>query len=143
MTSSRPPLWKRIIEFLCCFSFGFFAYMALEYFFRGYSYVLMVICGGIGFWCIGQINEDRQTSLVSQGVLGSCLITMMELVVGLVLLSHGVRMWDYTGQPGNFMGVICPLFSLLWFALSIIIVFVDDWLRHVLFGDAWHKYNLF
>ena len=31
-----------------------------------------------------------------------------------------VRLWDYTNMRGNFMGILCPLFSVIWFALSII-----------------------
>jgi len=41
--------------------------------------------------------------------------TLMELIAGLVLLktSH-IRLWDYTNMKGNYQGVICPEFTILW-----------------------------
>ena len=42
-------------------------------------------------------------------------MTAAELVTGLIF-SEGlkVRLWDYSALWGNFRGIICPLFSLIW-----------------------------
>lgn len=45
------------------------------------------------------------------------LMTLIELVGGLIFIEGmHVRLWDYSDSPGNFRGIICPLFSLIWTA---------------------------
>ncbi len=52
--------------------------------------------------------------LIEIFVLGLAL-TIIELIAGLVFVKGmKVRLWDYSKQPGNFMGLICPLFSFFW-----------------------------
>lgn len=142
MKCSRRHKWKfKVLEFACCFLFGFFAYMTLEIIFRGHTYSLMGVCGGIGFYIIGQFNEGRRIGLLWQGLAGAMLITGMELIVGSILLEQGARMWNYSNQWGNYKGLICPLFSFAWFVLSVMVVFVDDWIRSRVFGAKQKKYT--
>ena len=51
-------------------------------------------------------------------ILGSgLLMTLIELVGGLIFIEGmHVRLWDYRDQPGNFRGIICPGFTLIWTA---------------------------
>jgi len=50
--------------------------------------------------------------------LGLTMITI-EFVGGLMLLKGcNMRLWDYRERPGNFMGIVCPLFSLIWTAVG-------------------------
>lgn len=42
------------------------------------------------------------------------LATAAELVTGVIAKALGVTLWDYSNQPLNLFGVICPAFSLLW-----------------------------
>jgi len=52
--------------------------------------------------------------------LGLTMITI-EFVGGLMLLKGcNMRLWDYRELPGNFMGIICPLFSLIWTGVGAI-----------------------
>ncbi len=47
-------------------------------------------------------------------------ITFVELAVGIVVnLVLKLDVWDYSELPGNFLGQICPYFSLLWLVISI------------------------
>ena len=69
--------------------------MFVELLFRGYTYPLMGLVGGIAFFLIGQINTKRNIGLLWQGLIGTATITMLELIVGSILLKHGIRMWDY------------------------------------------------
>lgn len=47
-------------------------------------------------------------------VLGISL-TLIELVAGLIFVKGmKIRLWDYSKQWGNFMGLVCPLFSFFW-----------------------------
>lgn len=45
------------------------------------------------------------------------LSTAAELITGLCMKPFGVMLWDYSGKPFNFMGVICLEYSLMWGAL--------------------------
>lgn len=48
-------------------------------------------------------------------------MTVLEFVAGLIFVKgFKVRLWDYSNMKGNVMGVICPVFSLIWFAVSIL-----------------------
>lgn len=43
------------------------------------------------------------------------LMTLIELVGGLIFIrGMKVRLWDYSTRWGNYKGIICPLFSLIW-----------------------------
>lgn len=43
------------------------------------------------------------------------IMVLIELIGGLFLLKVlNLRLWDYRNQKGNFMGVICPKFTLVW-----------------------------
>ena len=46
-------------------------------------------------------------------------MTVIEFIGGLFLLKvMNLRLWDYRNQPGNFMGIVCPLFTLIWGAIG-------------------------
>ena len=53
-------------------------------------------------------------------IMGTAM-NVLELLAGLLFVKgFKVRLWDYSNMRGNFMGILCPLFSVIWFALSII-----------------------
>lgn len=132
---------KKILKDFIVYIAGALAYMGIEILFRGYTYMLMGLVGGLAFLLIGQINTKRNIGLIWQGIAGSAIVTFLELFVGYALISNGVRMWDYSGQWLNYKGLICPLFSLFWFLLSIAAAVMDDTLRHVLFKEPKRKYT--
>ena len=46
-------------------------------------------------------------------------LTLIELVAGLILIKGlHMKLWDYSDRWGNFKGLICPLFSLIWFGVG-------------------------
>lgn len=48
-------------------------------------------------------------------------MTLLELVAGLIfVLGFKVRLWDYTNDRGNFKGIICPKFSIIWIVVSFL-----------------------
>jgi len=52
--------------------------------------------------------------------IGFSLI-LLEFIAGLIFVKgFKVRLWDYTNMRGNIMGIICPVFSLIWIAISLI-----------------------
>ena len=98
------------------------------------------------FVLIGDINEfiPWNMPLILQGAIGSGIVTVLELVSGIILnLWLGLGIWDYSNMPFNLLGQICLPFTLLWVALSIVAVALDDWLRYWLFGEDRPTYTLF
>ena len=49
-----------------------------------------------------------------------CGMILLEFIAGLIFVKgFKVKLWDYTNMKGNVMGIICPQFNLIWFALAI------------------------
>ena len=121
-------------------------YTTLEVFYRGYSHWSMFLLAGMAGIIIGSFDEVKPQglSLISQGIVGSIIITALELICGLVVnvwLNLGV--WDYSNMPFNFLGQICLSFSILWVILSIVCVIVNDYLRYLMFDEPVPKHTLF
>lgn len=128
-----------MIKKLVMFVIGFCLYITIEVCFRGYSFVVMGICGGILFIAIDNINNkiSWNTDILLQGCIGATMITGCELIVGEVWKLFGLQlMWDYSDLPLNFDGVICLEFSLLWIILSIIAIFVADGINYYVFDET-------
>ena len=134
---------KHIVEDIFNMIFGFFAYMAIEILFRGYTYWLMGLLGAVCFFIIGNINEKRkkEIGIIWQGIIGMLVITTVELIVGSILDIYGIRMWSYEDRWLNCKGLICPAFSMFWFILSIAVVILDDTLRCIIFKEKWRNYK--
>ena len=41
-------------------------------------------------------------------------MTLIELIGGLTFVNKPVKLWDYSDRWGNYKGITCPLFSLIW-----------------------------
>ncbi len=68
-------------------------------------------------------------------------MTLIEYVAGVFCLKYlKVRLWDYSDQPGNIQGIICPLFSLAWAVLGAIYYFFIH--PYILHGLDWLAQNL-
>ncbi len=106
----------KIVKPTALFSVGGSAYVALELLYRGFSHVSMFAAGGVCFLLIGQVPRLSLPKPV-QACFGAGIITSVELLTGL-LVNRQYAIWDYRGQPGNFLGQICPLFTLLWIPVS-------------------------
>ena len=125
---------------------GGIIYGALEILFRGHTHWTMVILGGVCFVAIGLINEviPWEMPLAVQMLIGSIIITTLEFCCGCIVnLWLGWQVWDYSKLWGNFLGQICPLYSVIWFFVSALAIVIDDYLRWVLFGEEQPHYRLF
>ena len=142
MKEKLKAILKHAVLALC----GGCVYFLIEMAWRGHSHWTMAVLGGVCFVLIGEINEfiPWNMPLVLQGAIGSGTVTLLELVSGIILsLWLGLGIWDYSNMPFNFLGQICLPFSLLWVALSVVAVILDDWLRYWLFGEDRPTYTLF
>jgi len=100
------------------FALGGGSYVLLEKCWRGRSHTSMFLAGGTGFLLLGALGKAcPNTPRAIRAVLGGGLLTGVELTFG-CLFNRRWQVWDYRGIPGNYLGQICPGYSLLWTALS-------------------------
>ena len=55
-------------------------------------------------------------------IMGLCM-NLIELIGGLIFLKNGIRLWDYRDMWGNYKGVVCPTFSVIWTIFAAIYYF--------------------
>ncbi|MDD5863136.1 MAG: hypothetical protein PUD80_00660 [Firmicutes bacterium] len=116
--------WKHTVLFCV----GGCAYVGLELLWRGYSHVSMFAAGGVCFLLIGQLGKVQPAlPWPIRALIGAGIITMVELATGL-LVNRQYQVWDYRDRPGNFLGQICPTFSLLWIPVSMLAMALYAWL---------------
>lgn len=129
---------KKLYKNIILFTVGFCLYITIEVLFRGFSYPLMGVVGGITLVLLDKINNkiSWETDLTIQALIGAVIVTLFELVIGLIALYTSLpQMWDYTNLPLNFMGVICLPFSIAWCFLSVVGIFVADAINYYVFED--------
>lgn len=102
-------------KYLLFFLLGYCIYIAIEVTYRGYSFRLMGIAGGLSLAGIGMLEDAglRRFPLAFQMMVSAVLITAIELYSGMFSLRvlH-YRMWDYSTLPFSLCeGLICPCFS--------------------------------
>ena len=115
-------IWKKAVLFYL----GGCVYMGLEVLWRGWSHGSMFLAGGICFLLIGHLGELKPALPVpGRMLLGAGIITIVELEAGL-LFNRGYQVWDYRDQPGNFLGQICPAFTLLWIPVALAAIVLYD-----------------
>ena len=136
----------QIEKYTILFAIGGMAYFLLEVLVRGYSHYSMFLCGGACFLCCGLLNENVKIkiSFISQMVLSSVIITVLELITGFIVnVWLKMDIWDYWHLPYNFKGQICLLYSVFWFLISSVAIVLDDFLRYKLFNEEKPHYKIF
>ena len=103
------------------FLFGAVGYTSIEVVCRGRSHWSMALAGGVCLLTLFLVSRQMQgRSLLAQAAAGAAVVTGIELIVGIVVnLWLGWKVWDYTNQPLNLLGQICPQYSLYWFLLTL------------------------
>ena len=103
---------------------GAIGYGAIEVLFRGHTHPTMMLAGGISFLAFSFIAKAMvRLPLIVKAITAALAVTVIELIFGLVLnvwLKMGI--WDYSALPLNFLGQICPLFSLFWCGLAFLFI---------------------
>lgn len=119
------------IEYVSVFLIGAVLYTLSELIYRGYSHITMFFAGGISFFII-YICEKRIFGIkpVYRCIIYAFLITALEFVFGVVFnIMLGMNVWDYSDQPFNILGQVCPGFVLMWMALAFPAVFLCKLIR--------------
>ena len=110
--------WRKCVLFYL----GGFAYMTLEFVWRGRSHGSMFLLGGACFLLIGRLNRLlRRITPALRLIAFSGAITTLELLTGL-LVNRDHAVWDYRNLPLQFRGQICVPYSLLWIPVSFLAV---------------------
>lgn len=131
MTTNILSLRKRkIIQAVIVFCIGSLMYGLIEVITRGYTHWTMLLTGGAVFLILYFLNLAMKTrNFVLRGLIGCAIITLSEFIVGVIVnIIFSMNVWDYSDRPGNVLGQICPKFSLYWFMLSIVSIYLSVFL---------------
>ena len=145
MLQLKTPTQSRIPEYLFLFYFYGATYVTIEVFFREHSHWTMFLLGAICGILIGKLNEriSWNVPVWLQMFAGATIVTALEFIWGYVLnIKLNLALWDYSDMWGNFMGQICPLFSLAWFFISGVAIVVDDYIKYWFFDEEKPEYKL-
>ena len=53
------------------------------------------------------------------------LMVIIEFIAGLIFIKGmNIKLWDYNKRKGNILGIICPLFSLIWLIVACLYYFL-------------------
>ncbi len=75
----------------------------------------------------------RKVRVLVLPLFGFGVLTAYEYFFGLYFLTfHGLRIWNYTGCPHEYRGLICLKFSLCWGALMWLILAIDALIERLL-----------
>ena len=135
---------KLFYKYLFLFLVGGLAYCGIEMLWRGHTHWTMLIVGGLCFIFCGGINEwfDWNMPLWKQMLICAVGITAIEFVAGIILnIILQLNVWNYGNMPFNILGQVCLPFSFLWFLLSFVAIWLDDWLRYWLFNEEKPHYR--
>lgn len=108
-----------LTEFLTVYLFGSALYGGIELLYRGYTHWTMLVLGGLCF-SVMYLLSGTALPFMARLVLSALSITVLELGTGCVVnIILGWHVWDYSSQPLNFLGQICPVYSFIWLLLSV------------------------
>lgn len=115
--SAHARRMKTVLLFLI----GGGVYVALEFFWRGWSHPSMFATGGLALVLLNGLSTRLSAfPLVLLCAIATLVLTALEFVVGaLVNVRLKLRVWDYSHLPNNLYGQVCLRYSLLWFGLSV------------------------
>ncbi len=121
-------VYMRWAKNVLIFLMGAVGYALIEIIWRGFTHPTMMVAGGICFLAFSYIAEKMsRVPLLIKAFLAAAVVTAVELVFGLIFnLGFGMNVWNYEAMPFNFLGQICPTFSLIWCGIALIFVPLAD-----------------
>lgn len=147
---SMSLTWRELSKNLVIFLAGGTIYYIIEFVYKSFisnspTHWTMFLLGGILALFIDLENEyiPWEMSLIKQGCLGALVITILEFIFGVILnIWLGLGIWDYSHLPFNIIGQICLPFTIIWFFLALVWIFLADWLRYWWFDEERPHYHL-
>ena len=105
----------------------------------GWTSIWMFPISGLCGVIISIFNEQPQYNRLKmwqQTLIGGSLITIIELSSGIIFnIFLKLNLWDYSHEKFNFIGQICLQNCIVWFLLSVVIVWLDDILSYYIYAD--------
>ncbi|MBR5817710.1 MAG: hypothetical protein IKY62_03580 [Clostridia bacterium] len=124
----RGDVLERIKNFVLFFAIGAIGYALIELLWRQRTHWTMMLAGGICFVLFSVIAKRMKgANIFLKCAVAAISVTAVEFVFGVIFnLFLKMDVWDYSEMPFNLMGQICPTFTLLWFALSLLMLPVAE-----------------
>ncbi|MBR5329317.1 MAG: hypothetical protein IKV45_03840 [Firmicutes bacterium] len=130
---------KRMLTPMLMFCSGGLLYILLEILWRDHTHWSMFFAGGTCFTLIDKVNSmlKKTTPLWVRCTIGAAIITGVEFIAGCIvnLWAHW-NVWDYSRFKTNFMGQICLIYTILWFFLTVPVLWLTKFL-HQKFDLIW------
>ena len=116
------------------FLIGGAGYAIIELLWRGYTHPTMFFAGGLSFVMISKVAErQKEKPLLVKAVISALGVTAVELLFGIVFnIIFKMHIWDYSKVPFNFLGQVCPVFTVAWGILALVFLPIADFLNGVL-----------
>ena len=119
-------------------------YFTLEGFWHipsgGYANIIMLPIGGLCGICVGTINQIPKfynMKIIYQSLISTFIILFIEFISGCILnLGLNLDLWDYSNLPFNILGQVCLLYGILWFLISPLAIWLEDYLRYMLWNEG-------
>ncbi len=126
---------NNLLKAFLLFITGGVIYSLIEIIFRGYTHWTMTIAGGVCLTLIYVMDAATKSSpLALKCVLGSLIITSVELAAGLIVnTALGWNIWDYSHLPLNLLGQICLPFSVIWMLITVPALYICRFFRRAVF----------
>lgn len=121
------------------------AYLFTEIIYRGGSYWQMALVGGTAGTLTGLASNGTKWNLplLLQGLIGMVICTLCEFAGGCYFnLYLNCNLWDYSNLPLNFLGQICIYYSIAWFFLSFLVIFLYNFIRWRFFKEERQRYKI-
>lgn len=124
----------KIKKHIIFFSSGGIGYGIIELMWRGRTHWTMIIAGGLCFIIFSKIAEKyRQKALAYKAALCAAGVTCIELIFGIIFnMIFKLNVWDYSNIPFNFLGQICPMFTVIWGILGCAFIPLADYMNRKL-----------
>ena len=106
----------------------------------GYANIAMLPVGGLCGLCVGTINQIPKfynMKIIYQSIIGAVITTIIEFISGLFLNCYlQLGIWDYSNLPVNILGQVCLPFSLIWFVIMPLCIWLEDKIRYVFWNEG-------
>ena len=121
----------KVAENGAVFLFGGILYVMSELLYRGFTHITMFFAGGICLLIMYVCEKKLSgTRLYKRCILYAFAVTLVELGFGVAFnMVLDMNVWDYSDEPLNFLGQICPEFVFMWLFLSLPAIFICGKLR--------------
>lgn len=122
--------------YLPLYGFGVVLMFSLSFFILYYLKDKMIFYNPTGdLFNLSYRSGPTVNDLLPLSIMSASMV-LLELVAGIIFVKgFKVRLWDYSNMKGNFLGVICPLFSFFWMVICVIFYYGLNPFLYKIFSD--------